>query len=137
MCIVSKAAKITIFSLSLLLLVFSKTSSSAQLRLQTIIPAPMLTYNYFRLIPRADMMSCLEGTIYVSQSTGKLMVCDGSGPPDPPAGVWTESNNVLFLTDSSPAVRVGIGTPAAGPRGKLEIASTNTFGRPEGVILIH
>jgi hypothetical protein len=142
--IVSRANKITIFFFFLLLFVSPKISLSQtqQIRLQTVLPAPMLTYNYFRLMPRQDMSpsECTgkEGTMYVSNTIGpnygKLMICDGNGPPDPPTGLWTESSNVLYLKDfATPNIRVGIGTTGA-PQGKLEISSQNSFGLREGVI---
>src|SRR3990167_3347813 len=97
-----------------LVLSFSAGGVSAQsVQLSTYYPSPFGMYDRLRLVPREELLGgCAgdEGTLYVRNTDTSLRFCGAGGAWGAfGGGVWTQTGNNLYPTDTATA-NVGIGT---------------------------
>ncbi|MCK5259442.1 MAG: hypothetical protein KAJ70_00125 [Candidatus Omnitrophica bacterium] len=102
------------------LLIFCLPVHSETLTLSTYYPAPFGSYDRLRLVPRNVAPPCdvsLEGSLYYSDITDTINICQNDGTWGFLQGIWTQDalDNV-YLTDTAtnPNLAVGIGITAPG-----------------------
>jgi len=123
--------KIKFLTLLFLLTIPAAVVSAETLTMTTYYPAPYGAYDRIRLVPRAALSgTCQVGTMYVL-SPDDIQYCqDTGGGPNAGTwgnlpGVWTQSGNNIYPTDTTTNtnLRVGIGTTS--PGATFHVTKTN------------
>lgn len=123
----------------ILIVIFMTTFADADsINLSTYYSAPSGVYNQLRLLPRADYPSgsCDIGSFYVNTANMPQYCAEdplnaGEGIWGPIPGVWAQSGNNIFLTDTAtnPNLKVGIGTVS--PENLLHVQGSASNGYVE------
>jgi len=123
--------KKTITILTLLFVLIPVSIHAGSLTFNTYLPSPTDAYDRLRLTPRSTLPTpCDIGSIYVELS-GSVKVCNndggGSGVWGFFSGVWTQTGDDLYPTDtaSNPDLKIGIGTTEPEGRLHIEVDGTN------------